>query len=87
MHHVVDGLKRVQRLGRWATDTFHIYLWESHEPMRPVAKGMAEDRSELTKPLAAVRRSVAEAGLSEEAAPVRAPAAPPMGPGSAGQRL
>ena len=28
--------------------------------MRPVAKGMAEDRTELTKPVAAVRREVAE---------------------------
>ena len=87
MYHVVDDLKRVQRFGRWSTDTFHIYLWESHEPMRPVAKGMAEDRSELTKPLAAVRRSAAEAGLSEEAAPARAQVAPPLGPEGAGRRL
>ena len=33
--------------------------------MRPVARGMAEDRSELTQPLAATRRSTAEAGLRE----------------------
>ena len=60
MYHVVDDLKKVQRFGRWHSDTFHIYLWESHEPMRPVAKGMAEDRTELTKPVAAAKRGMAE---------------------------
>ena len=80
MYHVVDDLKRVQRFGRWATDTFHIYLWESHEPMRPVARGMAEDRSELTQPLAATRRGTVEAGLSEEAGPAGTQGAPHRGP-------
>ena len=80
MHHVVDDLKRVQRFGRWATDTFHIYLWESHKPMRPVARGMAEDRSELTQPLAATMRSTTEAGLNEAAGPAWGAGRPASGP-------
>ena len=51
MYHVVHDLQIVERFGRWATDTFHSYLWESHEPMRGVASGMAADHTELTTPM------------------------------------
>ena len=72
MYQAVDDLKKVQRFGRWNSDTFHIHVWESHEPMRPIARGMAEDRTELTKPVTATKRGLAEAaGMSidqEEAA-------------------
>ena len=50
MYHSTDDLNKVRRFGRWASDVFHIYLWESHEPMRGVSKNMAEDASSLTKP-------------------------------------
>ncbi len=50
MYHVVGDLQLVRRFGRGATDTFHAYLWESHEPMRPVSRKMAEYETELTKP-------------------------------------
>ena len=50
MYHVVKDLAKVRRFGRWATDTFHIYLWESHEPMRDIGLAMAEDESELVTP-------------------------------------
>jgi len=50
MYHVVGDLQQVRRFGRWATDTFHAYLWEAHEPMRPISAKMAEDNSALTEP-------------------------------------
>ena len=50
MYHAVDDLQRVKRFGRWASDSFHGYLWESHEPMRGVSTEMATDTSELTAP-------------------------------------
>ena len=52
MYHVVDDLAKVRRFGRWSSDTFHAYLWESHEPMRGIAESMAHDQSELTRPAA-----------------------------------
>ena len=33
MYHIVGDLQQVRRFGRWSTDTFHVYLWESHEPI------------------------------------------------------
>ena len=103
MRQGVDDTERVQIFGRWDTgmshihvcesheparpvargmagDIFHIHLWEPYEPMRPVARVLAGDRSELTQPLAAMRRSTAEAGLSEEAGPAGAQDALPRGP-------
>ena len=50
MYHSTNDLARVRRFGRWASDCFHIYLWESHEPMKGVAKEMSTDVSELVKP-------------------------------------
>ena len=50
MYHSVEDLQKVKRFGRWASDSFHSYLWESHEPMRGVAQRMAVDDSELTAP-------------------------------------
>ena len=50
MYHAVDDLQKVRRLGRWSSDCFHVYLWESHKPMKGVATGMARDQSELATP-------------------------------------
>ena len=48
MYHANNGdLARVRRFGRWTSDAFHLYLWDSHEQARTLAKGMAEDTSEL----------------------------------------
>ena len=49
MNHVVNDLVRVKRFGRWQSDTFHGYLWESHEPMKPISEQMARDESTLTR--------------------------------------
>ena len=40
----------IQQLGRWASDAFHAYLWESHEDTLGLAGKMARDHSELTAP-------------------------------------
>ena len=50
MYHVVGDLQQVRRFGRWASDAFHGYLWESHELVENLAHRMARDMSELTAP-------------------------------------
>ena len=50
MYHVSGDLQAVRRFGRWASDAFHGYLWESHEQTLGLASKMANDRSELTAP-------------------------------------
>ena len=50
MYHVLGDLQMVRRYGRWSSDTFHNYLWESHEPARGLAERMAADESELIAP-------------------------------------
>ncbi|CAK0794038.1 unnamed protein product, partial [Prorocentrum cordatum] len=62
MYHVTDDLAKVQRCGRWASDPFHAYLWESREPQRDVARRMANDHSELTTPAAKPQEGAAGAG-------------------------
>ena len=59
---------RIKRFGRWQSDAFHGYLWESHEPMKSVAQKMASDSSSLTNPARGALRGAAGAQ-----APVRAP--------------
>ena len=56
MYHSVPDLQAVRRFGRWASDAFHVYLWESHEQMQGIAKNMALDKSELAAPKEAWRR-------------------------------
>ena len=50
LYHVVNDLQVVRRYGRRASDTFHAYLWESHEAMEGLASKMAADRSEIVAP-------------------------------------
>ena len=50
MYHSCGDLQRVRRFGRWESDSFHGYLWESHEHSQGLAKGMAGDRGTLTAP-------------------------------------
>ena len=50
LYHVVQDLQVVRRFGRWESDAFHLYLWESHEPMRGLAAKMATDETELVAP-------------------------------------
>ncbi len=64
MYHAVDDLQRVKRFGRWASDSFHGYLWESHEPMRGISTNMATDVSELTAPPAQAAEGARRAGRS-----------------------
>ena len=76
MYHVVEDLQVVRRFGGWATDTFHSYLWESHEPMRGVAERMARDETELTTPRQGLGAGAHDAaGTSEEVARPRGAAA------------
>ena len=60
MYHVVGDLQQVRRFGRWASDAFHVYLWESHEPMKPIAAKMARDNTELVKTKEASKRARTE---------------------------
>ncbi|CAK0861117.1 unnamed protein product [Prorocentrum cordatum] len=50
MYHVTEDLSRVRQFGRWQSDAFHGYLWESHEPMKGISGKMARDTSSLTNP-------------------------------------
>ena len=50
LYHSCGDLQRVRRFGRWESDTFHQYLWESHEHARGLSKGMATDDGTLTVP-------------------------------------
>ena len=56
MYHSVSDLQAVRRFGRWASDAFHVYLWESHEQMQGISRRMALDVSELATPKEAWRR-------------------------------
>ena len=56
MYHSTNDLARVRRFGRWASDCFHVYLWELHEPMKGVAREMSTDATELVKPKGEWRR-------------------------------
>ncbi len=50
MYHVTNDLQFVRGFGRWASDAFHGYLWESHDQFKDISKKMAEDKSELVAP-------------------------------------
>ena len=50
MYHTGADLQKVRRFGRWESDAFHGYLWESHEQTKDLARSMAADASELTAP-------------------------------------
>ena len=50
LYHVTGDLQVVRRFGRWGSDAFHAYLWESHEQMKGVAARMEDDHSELRAP-------------------------------------
>ena len=50
MAHVVNDWQQVKRFGRWKSDVFQKYIWDSHEQMARVSQGMATDDSALTRP-------------------------------------
>ena len=50
LYHVTGDLQVVRRFGRWSSDAFHSYLWESHEQMKGLAELMEGDHSELRAP-------------------------------------
>jgi hypothetical protein len=50
LYHATQDLELVKRYGRWLSDAFHGYLWESHEKQTGFSTGMATDFSELTAP-------------------------------------
>ena len=49
-YRLTGDLQVVRRFGRWGSDAFHAYLWESHEQMKGVAARMEDDHSELRAP-------------------------------------
>ena len=63
MYHSVPDIQAVRRFGRWASDAFHVYLWESHEQMKGISKSMALDNSELATPKEAWRRHPGQRGI------------------------
>ncbi|CAK0889362.1 unnamed protein product [Prorocentrum cordatum] len=62
MYHVTEDLSRVRRFGRWQSDAFHGYLWDSHEPMKGISGKMARGNSSLTNPAKDSAPSRAAAG-------------------------
>ena len=42
LYHTVKDLSYVQRFGRWKSEAYHVYLWESHELTRGLANAMYE---------------------------------------------
>ena len=46
--HAGFSVALIQRWGRWASDAFQSYLWESSEDARDVAAKMTSDKSTLT---------------------------------------
>lgn len=51
MYHVCPDVQKLRRYGRWNSDSFHLYLWESHEQARGLAQQMAQDDSTLRAPM------------------------------------
>ena len=49
-HFCKQDWSQVKRFGRWTSDVFQRYLWDSHEHMAGVSRGMALDESALTRP-------------------------------------
>ena len=50
LYHTVQDLAYVQRFGRWASEAYHVYLWDSHELTKGLAKKMAQAKGTLTTP-------------------------------------
>ena len=50
LYHAVQDLSYVQRFGRWASEAYHVYLWETHEHTMCMAKKMEETKGTLTTP-------------------------------------
>ena len=50
MYQTTKDLDIVKRFGRWNSDAFHGYLWESHERQKDLAKGMAKADGQLLAP-------------------------------------
>ena len=69
MYHVTQDLQQVRRYGRWASDAFHGYLWESHEQVKGLAAKMADDFGELTKPQKPRRREASPAAVQSGGTP------------------
>ena len=50
MYQTTKDLDVVKRYGRWNSDAFHGYLWESHERQKGLAEGMANADGQLLAP-------------------------------------
>ena len=50
LYHATQDMAYVQRFGRWASEAYHCYLWETHELTRGMAQKMQQGRGILTRP-------------------------------------
>ncbi len=50
LYHTVKDLAYAQRFGRWAGDSYHVYLWDSHDLTKGLAAKMASAKGTLTAP-------------------------------------
>ena len=50
LYQSTKDLEQVKRFGRWTSDAFHGYLWESHERQRGLATRMAQADGQLLAP-------------------------------------
>ena len=47
LYHVKPDMEYIKRFGRWSSNSFQAYLWESNEQTEGLAKLMAEDNTRL----------------------------------------
>ena len=45
--HAGESIETIKRMGRWVSDSFQRYLWESNEDTRDLATRMVQDTSTL----------------------------------------
>ena len=50
LYHTVQDLAYVRRFGRWASDAYHVYLWDSHEQTKGLAAKMESAKGTLITP-------------------------------------
>ena len=50
LYQSTHDLEVVKRFGRWNSEAFHAYLWETHEKQKNLAKGVAKADGQLLPP-------------------------------------
>ena len=47
LYHIYHDVEIIKRYGRWASGAFQVYLWDSSEADKDVARQMADDRTTI----------------------------------------